>query len=227
MSRIMSVYGKRSEESKSLTPNKRIVIACEGTKTEIIYFDYIQKNKKSLNISDLISIEIVNKIDTNSAPKWVGSLLNDFKKEYGFDKKTDKFWAIIDRDPGNNSAKQINEFIADMYSDGYYIGLSNPTFELWLLMHLTNLDDYNYDDLYNNIYNNKRSSGRKRYLEDELSKICGYKKNDYNPAIFITYKNLKNSLNENIKIERDICNLVDNLGTNLCDLLESFEIPDI
>ena len=49
-----------------------------------------------------------------------------------YDKKRDKFLIVIDRD--KESFLNYREFI-DKFRDEYILGITNPCFELWLLLH--------------------------------------------------------------------------------------------
>ncbi|MEN8907576.1 MAG: RloB domain-containing protein, partial [Clostridiales bacterium] len=84
--------------------------------------------------------------------------LNDTKEKYAIDNK--ELWIVIDKD--RNSEYSLKTFISDCK---YNIVLSNPCFELWLLLHLTNIDEYNKNDL---LENNKISKNH-RFISKEIS----------------------------------------------------------
>ncbi|MBA7697944.1 hypothetical protein ES703_106616 [subsurface metagenome] len=75
--------------------SKLIVLACEGQKTEIKYFEGI-KNKK-LYDSSRIHIEILQRKSSASAPEYVLEQLDHFKKDFILN-QNDELWLVMDRD---------------------------------------------------------------------------------------------------------------------------------
>ena len=76
---------------------KLIIIACEGTHTERIYFedmtspDYFRKPG--------VYVEVLEHDNTASSPKNILSYLDNFRKKYSLLlKQDDQLWLVIDRD---------------------------------------------------------------------------------------------------------------------------------
>lgn len=211
-------FGKRNYNSKSKSPKKIFILSVEGNKTEFDYFSYISDCKKELGIDVLINIEILERIDTKSSPHWVYKLLEEYKEDYGI-KDQDKLWMIIDRDRQNNSPDLLNKIIEDCNENNFNIALTNPCFELWLLLHsIINLDEYDLDKL---LKNPKRSvKARKRFIDEELTRINGsYNKKKLNKDHFIDINKIKNA----IILERDLENspkdIIESLGSNIGTLV--------
>jgi hypothetical protein len=67
------------------------------------------------------------------------------------------------------------------------MALSNPNFELWLLLHLKDLADYSQEQL-DDILNNKKINASKNILELELSSLLeGYNKSKYAVEKFLPF----------------------------------------
>lgn len=73
--RTRTRYNKRSYESESKDPNKVFIIAVEGNETEAQYFCGLENNSKYLGIPSTVRIEVLDRYDTKSAPKYVVELL--------------------------------------------------------------------------------------------------------------------------------------------------------
>lgn len=214
--RVKNEFGKRPIESESKDTKSvyLISIASEG-KTEEQYFDGIH----DMNNSEIIKIERLEKIsesDTKSHPIHVIDLLNE-RKEYWVEHgiEPNELWMVIDRDKQNVSEEQLDNIIEKCEKEGYNLALSNPTFELWLLLHLKNINEYSYDIL---LENNKVNKNR-RFIDKELSIILGgYNKKN------LKFKNFEAGIQDAIKrakaIEINNNELKHKLGTSVCLLVE-------
>lgn len=173
-------------------PNTVFVIASEGTETEPTYFRALEQyilTKPALN--RIVKIEILsrrNKGDTHSDPKQILALLDEFKKEHTVE-EDDELWLLIDRDHRQNDAEKRK--IAEIYSlckqKNYEFCLSTPCFELWLLLHLKPLSDYEAD-IQQAFLENKKVNKNRTHIEKELSDLLvkqgsGYNKNSLDMAI--------------------------------------------
>lgn len=104
-----------------------IIIATEGEKREPLYFemDVFRNNKK-------IQVKVISTTNGESSPTDVLSRLHEYASEYQFG-EGDQFWLVIDKDRwSNKNLYEIKELCNDR---NYRLALSNPCFELWLLLH--------------------------------------------------------------------------------------------
>ncbi len=82
-----------------------------------------------------VHVEVIKKLDDNSSPDIVLGQLNEFAEEYNLDEK-DELWMVIDRDYQSWTEKTIKLIAQKCHQNkGYFLALSNPAFELWLLLH--------------------------------------------------------------------------------------------
>lgn len=116
------------------------VIATEGQRTEVDYFNDLAKYYENSKVQ----VKVLDKIDSNSSPRDVLKL-DQFKKEYGLD-KDDELWMVIDRDSQSWDENQIAEIARLCQQKHYYLALSNPCFEFWLLLHIIYLCNYSVQD---------------------------------------------------------------------------------
>jgi hypothetical protein len=144
-------------ESNVKPKEKIIVLAYEGNNTEAIYFEALKDDIRFND--DLIYLVSLRrpKNDTKSAPSHVfKKLKKEAKDEYNFEAK-DELWMVIDTDKWSN----IPEIFALCENEGnFYLALSNPCFEFWLLLHLKEVGDFNSAEL-KSIFRNKKVSKKK------------------------------------------------------------------
>ena len=210
----------------NIEPKSKYFIVTEGDVTEIKYFQGIKANTDYLNINYLIDIRLIkNEIDENRQSHPLLKLKN-FKKsikdnKITYDPKIDKVFFIIDRDPQNFKEEQLDEFFNKCENENYNICLSNPTFELFLLMH----DDKIFTlDPKAMLENRKTRKGGKRFLEIKLSDFFNCTKSNLN------FEKFKDKIQTAIKNEKFFCEdlkmLKNNLGSNVGLLLEELISKD-
>lgn len=108
-----------------------IVIACEGAETEPKYFSGLKERLHSSKMQ----IEVVPRQDpSQSSPDAVLRELDSFAAEW-FLRDGDTLWLVIDRDPQSWKPGMIADVAQRCHQKGYFLALSNPCFELWLLLH--------------------------------------------------------------------------------------------
>lgn len=107
--------------------NKIFIVAAEGDKTELQYFRMLN----SINNS-VIHFKCLKNIH-GSSPKQILKLMRDHIKAKGLDKR-DEAWLVVDKDCWPED--QLNALIKwTKEKENYYLALSNPKFEYWLLLH--------------------------------------------------------------------------------------------
>jgi len=144
--------------------SRAIIIAAEGQNTERIYFEKLAEHYYSTEIH----VEIIERSEGESNPERVLEDLDEFANKYQFGEK-DELWLIIDRDSQSWNPDKIS-FVAQRchQKKGYYLGLSNPAFEIWLLLHIKDISDYP-EDQQEKIFENKKITKHRTVLKKELS----------------------------------------------------------
>ena len=219
--RIVNENGVNLERPKgNEEPKSKYYIIPEGDNTEIQYFCGIRDNADELNIKPLIEIVPVENDEDEEGQSHPKRKLDNFNKSLGEGKFTykanfDKAIFVIDRDPQNLSKEQLDEFIKKCEKDGYYVCLSNPTFELFLLMHDDKVFDLDRQEMLENRRETRRS---KRFLEVKLSEIFECNKRN------IDFEKFKPNIKKAIKNEKKFCEdlerLKNELGSNVGTLLD-------
>lgn len=208
-----TVYKEQEQE-----PKKLIIISCEGSNTEPEYFNAM-KAKLAKRIHFLIEIEIVPKLTEASAPQSVVNNLETFlKTKYDYEANNDECWVVWDREKDEGRKKCILKIMPLCKKKRYNIAMTNPSFEFWLLLHIADIEKFDKNRLFENDWVNSS----RRFIDKKLSELLpgGYnkKKGRFNDKI-ITEENIKKALDQEKHFERKVKKIIDNLGSNIGDLV--------
>jgi ribosomal silencing factor RsfS len=171
-------------ESNTKAKEKIIVLAFEGNDTEDIYFCTLKDHQRFND--DLIYLHILGrpKSNNNSSPKHVfDKLKKEAKDEYSFE-KGDELWMIIDTDRWKN-IPDIVKACSEM--GNMYVAVSNPNFELWLLLHIQDIAELSEEEM-SNILKNRKNGSKRTHVEKLLLTVLGtYNKSNPLPERFLPY----------------------------------------
>jgi hypothetical protein len=163
---------KRETPVELVRDYKLFAIACEGGKREPEYFrifKYLSNKIKVDIIEEKVSDEeLLPKVGTRSAPKWVLQRAISYIEQEGLIDE-DQLWFVMDVDRWD--LEQLRE-IADYCKDrpNWHFVLSNPCFEVWLYFH-------------------KKSEinlSKSNTCNDFKSEISTFEKGGYHPLKFIS-----------------------------------------
>jgi hypothetical protein len=165
---------------------KLYILSYEGTVSEKKYFEDF-RHSELFNNSGLIElISLKRPKDKGSDPFSVKKLLQVAKKEFGF-KITDEFWLIVDRDDWETIHKlSFDELVIDCKKEeNFYLAMSNPCFEIWLVLHLKDITEYTEAER-QLIFENAKVSNSKNHIDIILGNLQGrgYNKRP-NPKTYI------------------------------------------
>lgn len=185
---------------------RMIIIATEGTVTEVEYFRQLQEHTV---LSPLrFQIKVIAPVGNKTAPNHVLSSLSSFKKEYQI-KGNDELWMVIDRDKWE--IKMLSEIQSICKQKGIGLCISNPCFEIWLILHYQDLakeSDAIRDELLKNM-----KEGKNTYIKNYISDLRGNKNLNEFGSLFP----LITTAMENTQLLREIpeSNIFDNLGSDV------------
>lgn len=184
--------------------------------------------EKLIAIKELIGNENYNILFGNL------SLANDRSLEMinavvelkGFEHGFDRVLIIIDRDKQSFKEYQYDEVLEIAEKNGYSLGISNPCFELFLLLHLNNI---NHLDGVSTFENKRiRPKSRVKYvpnaLDVELKKVSKRynSKSDYDAKYIVSqFSNLEQNI-INSKIAIDPKELKDQVGTSIYEIIKTY-----
>lgn len=143
MSRRESKDDKKAQRQKRKDDRKvnvkkelqRVILACEGSVTEKNYFQAIFN--KLIQSKGIAKTSFVIAPHKHTDPKGVlQDLLNALEKDSEFEYK----WIVIDRDEmrpngGGHPLENFNGAISSAQAQNINVAYSNPSFEIWYLLH--------------------------------------------------------------------------------------------
>ena len=134
----------RNEQFFSLAELNRAIrdkyfFICEGANTEIWYFRKLIDIRKFLNIHPLIDIRLLEKTEEDkdiSFPRKLIAFAESQKKnpEISFDEEHDKMVIVFDADIFEEKVQDYDDVLA-LGGENNILAVSNPAFELFLLLH--------------------------------------------------------------------------------------------
>lgn len=135
-------WNKRlADTEERQNPFRKYYIICEGANTEQHYFKRLIDNRKELGIKSTIDICLLEKEGQDRSVSYPLDLINlaEAQKKSGnisFDKRYDKMIVVFDADIFEYRSNRYDEVIGLGEEKGSILGVSNPSFELFLLLHL-------------------------------------------------------------------------------------------
>ena len=134
-------WNKRlSDEEEQIEPYRKYFFICEGANTETFYFERLIDQRKELGIHPLIDMRLLEKTDEDRNMSYAKNLF-EFAKiikgepENGFDTERDKMVIVFDGDVFEEKVSGYDELIAAIEYEGDIPAVTNPGFELFLILH--------------------------------------------------------------------------------------------
>lgn len=124
-------YARKSKNRPQRKMEYRILIVCEGKKTEPYYFEAFKNYNRGTQVYD-IEIKGMGDNTINVVDEAI-SLRN---KKKGTNNEYDRVWAVFDKD--SFSDERFNAAIDKAERNGVCCAWSNEAFELWYLFHFHN-----------------------------------------------------------------------------------------
>ena len=209
--RIVNEKGLNLERKKGNKEPKSIYyIVTEGDKTELQYFAGINKNREKIGIKPLVEIITIENEENEFGQSHPLRKIENFNKslendKFTYSKEIDKVCFIVDRDKRNFKDYQYDDFVQKCNKYGYFPYISNPTFEIFLLMHSNKIFEFEEKDL----LENKKVNRNKKFLEIHLSNIFACNKRN------IYFDNFRNRIKTAIKNEKEFCEDINELKYKL------------
>ena len=168
---------RSSVDKEQIEPYRHYYFICEGRNTERWYFEKLIDIRKSLSIHSMIDISYLEKTEEHenlSSPKKLIEFADEQKKngQIHYDSNFDKMIVVFDADIFENKQNDYDEVI-DLGKKKNILGVTNPSFELFLLIHFDNIiDEVVFPDRDNIMKNEWVGNGSKkiRYIESLFRK---------------------------------------------------------
>lgn len=173
------------ERREAFRDARLIVIASEGKDTERIYFKALAKEYTNPRVHVHILERSVDE-QNNSSPEHVLKQLNDYKSQYELE-ADDELWLVVDKDRWTEAmlsrvATECSQEVA------MHMALSNPCFELWLLLHIEDAASLTPEEQMLWMENRRKSKNADPYLKVRLrQKMGSYHESSYDALSLIAH----------------------------------------
>ena len=162
--------------------SRLIIVASEDTEATVTYFKdltspiYYQSSK--------VHVEVLGREDTASDPRRVLDQLDLWRDEYqigGYD----ELWLVTDIDRWGDA--KLSRIAQECIQKGILLAISNPAIELWFLLHLNDMQEYDLI-VQSELLENKKVTKNRTRLEQEILNIMGsYSKSNLNTDHFLPH----------------------------------------
>lgn len=158
-----------------------VVIASEGRYTESIYFNAVKNEMLAPNVH----VEVLDRDSDESSPENVHRQIIEFMTQYNIE-DDDELWLVIDRDRWH---ERMLARVARLCAQNPHLHfcMSNPCFELWLLLHLEDVENYD-EATKTELSRNKKNKSGITWLKKRMKATLGsYSESNYNAAALIPF----------------------------------------
>lgn len=228
--RTYTNWNKRSTDiEEKVEPYRKYFFICEGKNTEVWYFKKLIDIRKTLGIHPLIDIRLMEKTgkDENiSNPKALIEFAEKQKKntENNFDAKHDKIIIVFDADIYLGKP-EVYQSILKIAGTDNILAVTNPSFELFLLLHYENTVNDIIIPERNQILENKRV-GKRRYITKRFTDISGMNPKE-NSAIGDLAIHIDLAIEQEKLLNQDVTNALGLVTCNVGKVIENIRKDSI
>lgn len=221
--RTYTNWNKRSSDAEDQKePFRKYFFICEGANTEVWYFRKLIDMRKQLGIHPLIDIRLMEKTEEDanlSNPKALIEFAESQKDVASnkFDKKHDTMIIVFDADIYKNKPDDFKE-IYEAGIQNNILAITNPSFELFLLLHYENAYDEIIMPNSEQILQNQKI-GKRRYITMLFTERSGMNPQE-NPAIGDLAANIRVAICQEKSLNQDAPNALGNLTCNIGKIIQ-------
>lgn len=221
--RTYTDWNKRpSDAEDQKEPFRKYFFICEGANTEVWYFRKLIDMRKKLDIHPMIDIRLMEKTEEDahlSNPKALIEFAETQKKIVNnkFDINHDKMVVVFDADIYKNKPDAFKE-IYEMGGNNNILAITNPSFELFLLLH--------YEGAYEEIIMphseeilQNRKIGKRRYITTLFTEKSGMNPKE-NSMIGELAANIHTAIDQERRLNQDAENAIGNLTSNIGKIIQ-------
>lgn len=186
---------KSFERTENVRDARLVVIAAEGRETENIYFEAMRVYLHASRVQ----VKVLPRNSNNSSPEDVFQQIQAYVQEYDID-DDDQLWVVVDRDRWK--IKMLKS-VAQKCNQNKYINfcVSNPCFELWLILHLEDVMAYSPENL-ELLRKNKKVNSNDTWTKKRLRDLMkgGYHESKYDAVKLLAYIDIAISRAETLDV---------------------------
>lgn len=216
---------RKSDQEPAVDPYCKYYFIAEGANTEKFYFEKLIDERKRLGFKDTIDIRFLEKTEDDrhiSYPAHLIKYAERLKKtgEIEFDDKQDKMVVIFDADIFEKKVRNFQELLRDKSISSIY-AITNPAFELFLLLHIENSFEEIIGPNYSLILENQKVQGKTPVYNILLEKTGMNAK--HNPDIGNLALKIDVAIEQEKKINQDISDCKGKLTSNIAQIISGIK----
>lgn len=216
---------RKSDQEPAVDPYCKYYFIAEGANTEKFYFEKLIDERKRLGFKDTIDIRFLEKTEDDrhiSYPAHLIKYAERLKKtgEIEFDDKQDKMVVIFDADIFEKKVCNFQELLRDKSISSIY-AITNPAFELFLLLHIENSFEEIINPNYSLILENQKVQGKTPVYNILLKKTGMNAK--HNPDIGNLALKIDVAIEQEKKINQDISDCKGKLTSNIAQIISGIK----
>lgn len=129
-----------SDQQEQVEPYQKFFFICEGANTEVFYFKRLIDLRKQLGIHPLIDLCLLEKTEEDRTISYPLKLIEfaELQKQeqaFHFDPDRDKMIVVFDADIFEKNSPNYGQVLAKAQEYKDIVAVTNPAFELFLLLH--------------------------------------------------------------------------------------------
>lgn len=214
---------RKTDGEEQIEPYRKYFIICEGANTENWYFKELINNRKQLGIHPTIELCLLEKTEEDrnlSNPKKLLKFAEEQKQKAKiiFDVERDKMILVFDADIFENKPSKEYDLFVEEGEKNNILAVSNPAFELFLLLHVDRAVELYILPNEKLIIQNKKE-GKQRYISKLFREVTGknFKKN---PEIGKYAEKILLAIEQEKKINQDIHKCKSRITCNIGKIVE-------
>ena len=185
----VSIRRRYQGKIRKLDPYKNYYLSVEGTKTEPIYLRHVINKRRDLGINhqiELVPLERTDNDEGRTQPDELLDIIIKFRKERiesGEDsQQDDEYYVMFDKDSFKNEIdpnKSYFEFINKAKEAGIKLIVTNPCFELWLILHIEHSYQRYILPKYRQLLKNRKINSTDTVASRMFKDVFGYSSKSY------------------------------------------------
>lgn len=214
---------RTSDHEETIEPYRKYFFICEGANTETFYFQKLIDLRKTLGIHPLIDIRFIEKTEGDRNISYPRKLIEfaDAQKELSalaFDPDRDKMIVVFDTDIFNAKVEDYESVVA-LGEQKNILGVTNPAFELFLLLHFDGSCETDILPNTEAIMKNEKV-GNQRYIYTLLHARTDMNSKK-NRAIGELAMNINVAIEQERKLNQDVHNALGSITCNIGSIIQA------
>ena len=226
-------WNERSTDNLSKQdPYRKYFFICEGENTETSYVKELINIRSNLGIHPQINVILLEKTEKDSGisdPLRLLQFANEQKanSELNFEAGLDHMVAVFDADVFEDRKDNFDTVLALAKENDDLLALTNPSFELFLLLHRENAFSLYVQPNEKKILENKRD-GKRRFVEKLFAQVYGLNPKT-NPKVGLLAKDVLIAISEEQHLNRDLTQCKGTLTSNVGEIINSIitDVPNL